>query len=81
MTTYHQRSLQHFAWGSPAVIDPRSPPARVSPSQNDPNTEPRTITSTSAIADGFTLTFQGNDPTRVGPAGGGLGYGGVTGDR
>ncbi|HLQ52571.1 MAG TPA: choice-of-anchor D domain-containing protein, partial [Terriglobales bacterium] len=38
-----------------------------------------TFQLTNAIAEGFTFTIQGSGPTKVGPAGSGLGYGGVTG--
>jgi hypothetical protein len=38
-----------------------------------------TFRLTSAVADGFTFTLQGNGPTSVGPLGSGLGYGGNTG--
>jgi hypothetical protein len=38
-----------------------------------------TFRLTSAVADGFTFTLQGNAATSVGPAGSGLGYGGATG--
>lgn len=34
-----------------------------------------TFQLTNATADGFTFTIQGNSPTALGPAGGGLGYG------
>ncbi|MGB8535840.1 MAG: chitobiase/beta-hexosaminidase C-terminal domain-containing protein, partial [Acidobacteriaceae bacterium] len=34
---------------------------------------------TNPIADGFTFAIQGNNPTAVGPEGGGLGYGGTDG--
>ncbi|HEX6737123.1 MAG TPA: choice-of-anchor D domain-containing protein, partial [Vicinamibacteria bacterium] len=38
-----------------------------------------TFQLTGAVAEGFTLTFQGNDAARIGPGGSGLAYGGATG--
>ena len=38
-----------------------------------------TFQLTNASADGFTFTIQGVAPTAIGPAGGGLGYGGTSG--